>query len=89
MISLIRPNLSHKAEYAAMIKEFLDAGEKVIPGVMGLKENESFEQFLEKLERYHEGKNIPSHYVPATLYFIINEENIIVGGIDIRHSLNE
>ncbi len=47
---------------------------------------ESFEEFLQLAKDDIEKGN--RHGVPATLFFLVNEENRILGAIQIRHHIN-
>jgi hypothetical protein len=49
-ISLISPNKTHENEYKAMIKEFIETDGSVVPGSMGQKDIETFDEFLTRQE---------------------------------------
>jgi hypothetical protein len=53
------------------------------------RENEKYEDMLIRLENRSKGINISSRDVPATVQFILNEKEKVVGTIDIRHTLND
>ncbi len=47
-----------------------------------------FSNYVEMLERWRQGKNLPGHFVPNTfLVGIVGDE--IVGRVSIRHVLND
>ena len=51
-------------------------------------ENEEFEKYVEKLEKWSTGNDLPDKFVPST--FLVGViENKIIGRISIRHILNE
>jgi len=83
------PEKKHEKDYLEMIQEFLKDKEHITPGQMGLKEWESFDEFLTRCENYKEGINVKPNRVPATLYFIIDENDKVVWGVSIRHYLND
>lgn len=83
------PQLQHREEYFAMMQEFFTAQEEIIPTTMQMKDGETYEQFIKACKEKSEGKNLTLWRVPNTLYFLVNENNKIVGAIDIRHKLTE
>ena len=44
---------------------------------------------LIRLKNRSQGINISSRDVPATVHFIVNDKEKVVGTIDIRHTLND
>ncbi|WP_433620968.1 GNAT family N-acetyltransferase [Nocardia sp. CA-120079] len=55
---------------------------------LGLEPAMDWKQYLEMLDDYHRGRNLPEGIVPATfLIATVNDE--IVGRADIRHTLND
>ena len=47
-------------------------------------------QFIQNCEDWHEGKNIPQHFVPTTEYLCIRKsDKKIVGMVNIRHSIEQ
>lgn len=83
------PNKSHQHDYEMMIKEFIDNGDEIVPGQMTPKEWEIFDEFLTRTENYTKGIWLKPGRVPSTLYFIMDKNNKVVGGIAIRHYLND
>ena len=82
------PEKKHEKQYLEMIQEFIDAKEKVMPWVLGLKEWENYDNLLTRIKNNAEGKN-PKHRGHSTVYFIIDNYEKIVWGIIIRHELND
>lgn len=86
MLTLIFPNISHKSAYLDMLAEWKATEEfrqwHVSPGA--LFRRETYEEFLkiakDDLTENHRG-------VPATLFFVMDGERIL-GGIQIRHSID-
>lgn len=89
MMKLEFPEKRHEQEYLKMIQEFTDNQEKIIPGQMDPKEWENFNEFIIRCNDYKEWKNMKPNRIPATFYFIIDDNNKVVGGISIRHYLND
>jgi len=82
------PEKKHEKQYYEMIQEFLDIKEKPIPGAVGIKEWENYDNFIWRTKNNAEGKN-PKHPGHSTLYFIINDNKNIVWSTQIRHELND
>jgi|GEM_PF-833923 len=78
MITLQLPNISHQKDYEEMIKEFFEYDNEVIPQAMAMKPGETFDAFLTRTEEYRQGINIKPEHVPATLYFMMDENGRIV-----------
>ena len=89
MLHLTKPAPEHEKLWYAIIKEFEDAGEKIIP--YSLKSDcDTYADFLEVTKRFEEGKDIPDNLVPCTVYFLFDEgEDKILGCAVIRHRLND
>jgi len=83
------PEKKHEQQYLEMIQEFLDNKEKIIPRAMPLKEWETYDQFLQRIQNSSKGKNLKPGRVPNTLYFLVDDNNKIVWGVHIRHKLND
>lgn len=87
MIKLIFPTSDLKEEILEFRNEFFNNNEKVIPGDGGL-DSSTFEEWLDKIEKDLTIENT-SEKVSATLLLALNEEDKIVGIIQLRHKLNE
>ena len=83
------PQLQHKEKYLAMMQEFFVAQEEIIPHALLMKEGQTYEQFVQARKDSSEGKNLAPGRVPNTLYFLVDDQNEIVGAIHIRHELND
>ena len=80
MLRLEFPNTSHKSEYLSIMEEWAPSSP------WALFRWESFEEFLQLAKDDIEKGN--RHGVPATLFFLVNDENRILGAIQIRHHIN-
>ena len=83
------PEKKHEKEYFEMIQEFLDKQEEIIPNALQIKEWENYDNFLERMKNNREGKNLKPGRWKSTLYFLVDEQEKIVGAINIRHELND
>lgn len=84
MISLEKPNISHKIAYENMRSEWekYENISDTSPWVLFVGNN--FEEFLEIVKNLE--NNPPADRVQATLFFVM-KENKIVGAVDIRHEI--
>ena len=91
-MKLIFPNLCYKEKAIKFIKEFYDYNSD-INGSGALErylEEYSYEKWIEKIVSDIDVANIPQPRVPALTYFYIREEDDeIVGMINLRLSLND
>ena len=88
-MKLVEPTMEYSRQIQAYRKEFLDCGDSM-DGTEGLRRYENPKDWIERLDSLKDPSNIPSNLVPASLYMYVREEDDkIVGMIDIRHYLNE
>jgi len=81
---LILPSLTYKRAYLDALEET-----KYETGRTRLNKpevNESFEGFVKRLNNYARGMGLPEGYVPSTMFWLINKDQLI-GRVDIRHRL--
>lgn len=87
-LKLTSPNTELEFEYLNFIQEFLDNKEELIPFSLRYK-NKNFSALIELINGFSNGKNIPENFVPSTTFWMVNNQNRIIGIIDIRHQLTE
>jgi len=90
-MKLVFPSGYYKEKAKDFIEEFYKFKSE-IHGSGGLDrflEENTYEQWLEKVIADMDIANIPSGRVPALTYFYVNEEDEIVGMINIRLALND
>lgn len=87
MIKLIFPSIDLKEKILEFRDEFFNNNETIIPGDGGL-DNMQFEDWIDKIENDLTVENTLEK-VSATLFLALNEEDRIVGIIQLRHKLNE
>lgn len=87
-IKLIKPNACLKDEYIDMITEWKEDGGELIPWSLNLDLND-FGLLVKNLNEYSEGIGLPDGFVPCTIFWAVNNENNILGAIEIRHQLSE
>ncbi|MBO4392973.1 MAG: GNAT family N-acetyltransferase [Spirochaetales bacterium] len=88
-MKLVEPTMEYSRQIQAYRKEFLDCGDSM-DGTEGLRRYEDPKDWIERLDSLKDPSKVPSNLVPASLYMYVREEDDkIVGMIDIRHYLNE
>jgi predicted acetyltransferase len=84
-MKLISPTVEYKESYASYIKELGSEERYPFPADFDF---EDFEEFLQKIEDYQNGVNIPNPMVPSSTFWLI-KNNEIAGITNIRHYLNK
>ena len=87
-IKLIKPNLSLKNEYLNMILEWKEYGGDIVPWSLNFDTND-YDTLVDELNGYSLGLGLPDGFVPCSTYWLINNENKLLGAIEIRHQLND
>ncbi|MCU5683802.1 GNAT family N-acetyltransferase [Bacillus wiedmannii] len=87
-VSLLTPTIDLQEEYLDFYNEWKDSGETMIPWVIS-KDPSNFPAMIQELLDAHNGINLPESWVPDSTYWLVTDENEIVGAVNIRHSLTE
>lgn len=87
-VSLLTPTTDLQEEYLDFYNEWKDSGETLIPWVIS-KDPSNFSAMIQELLDAHNGINIPEAWVPDSTYWLVTDNNRIVGAVNIRHSLTE
>ena len=88
-IQLIRPNLDLKEKAIEFRQEFFNNNEMIINGSELFDKTESYEEWLKSITANADVKTVNPNWVVTDTFFAIDEENAIVGIIDLRHTLND
>ncbi|PGK35306.1 GNAT family N-acetyltransferase [Bacillus anthracis] len=87
-VSLLTPTTDLQDEYLDFYNEWKDSGETMIPWVIS-KDPSNFPAMIQELLDAHNGVNLPESWVPDSTYWLVTDNNRIVGAVNIRHSLTE
>ncbi|PHE94278.1 GNAT family N-acetyltransferase [Bacillus wiedmannii] len=87
-VSLLTPTIDLQEEYLDFYNEWKDSGETMIPWVIS-KDPSNFPAMIQELLDAHNGINLSESWVPDSTYWLVTDENKIVGAVNIRHSLTE
>jgi len=86
-LRLVKPSLEFEAEYTAMVREFLQTGEPWFTNFeLAL---EDFPAFVQELQDEAQGIGLPPGVVPQQTYWLVNEEQILLGEIRLRPHLTK
>lgn len=87
MIKLKRPIKENEAEALAFKKEFIDNGEQTINGSELLDQMDSYDEWLKSVSDNTSQETVNPSWVVTDTYFAFDEDDRLVGVIDIRHEL--
>lgn len=88
MIKLIRPTIDIKEKALAYRQEHFDNGEMIINGSELLDKTESYEKWLISVTNNMSIDTVNPTWVVTDTFFAVDENDRIVGIIDLRHTLN-
>ena len=85
-MELVLPDVKYKESYLEALQE--PESEVNDTRLQKPEENQSFDDFVQKLHDQIKGLNLKEGYVPATTFWLIDKGQFI-GRANIRHKLNE
>lgn len=87
-IRLIKPTIELEHEYLDMIKEWKAQEDRLTPWVLGFDASD-FPALIENLENCSKGIDLQEGLVEHSTYWLVNDDNRVLGAVNIRHRLNE
>ena len=85
-LKLVKMSESYQNQLRDMMDEWYAAGEKIIPYAIRKTDHHDFAAYMENLEvTDYRGALVPD----STFFCLDTDRNILVGAVNIRHSLNE
>ena len=88
-IKLTVPAIEYKDKALKFKKEFLDNNENVINGSELLDKMESYEEWLQSVAKNADIKTVSPKWVLTDTFLAVDDNDEIIGIIDLRHELNE
>ena len=88
-IKLTVPAIEYKDKALKFKKEFLDNNENVINGSELLDKMESYEEWLQSVAKNADIKTVSLEWVLTDTFLAVDDNDEIIGIIDLRHELNE
>jgi predicted acetyltransferase len=87
-LKLLEPQGINEAEFREFITEFRTANEKLVPYSINQRDF-NFQKLIKSLQDESNGIGIQDDWVPTSTYFLVNNNNKILGATNIRHQLTE
>jgi predicted acetyltransferase len=88
-LRLVKPSMEVREQYLSFYEDWINSGEDIVPWVVE-RDPSHFKKYLDFLfSGDSEEKLANSIWVPHSTYWLINEENVLVGAANIRHRLNQ
>lgn len=88
-IHLVAPTIELEQAYLDFHHDWKIAGEKMSPKFLGQLTLDKFPQFVRVLLDMSNPKKFPAGHVPESIYWLIDENNRMLGAVTIRHALTE
>ena len=89
MIALKRPAKEYESEAKAFKQEFFDNGETTINGSELFDQMDSYDEWLKSVTDNTSPETVNPSWVVTDTYFVFDDDDRIVGIIDLRHDLND
>ncbi|MCM3572619.1 GNAT family N-acetyltransferase [Mesobacillus subterraneus] len=87
-VYLVKPNIKLEKEYLEFYEEWKVSGEKLAPSVIR-KAPSDFAGMVDYFLNNEKGINLPEGWVHNSTYWLVNENNRVLGATNIRHELTE
>lgn len=87
-VKLIKPTIELENEYLDMIKEWRAIENRLTPWVLGFDASD-FPALIKNLENCSKGIGLKEGMVEHSTYWLVNDDNRVLGAVNIRHRLNE
>ncbi|PYZ97643.1 GNAT family N-acetyltransferase [Alteribacter lacisalsi] len=85
-VRLVIPDVSWREEYLNFYRDWINSGEDIVPWVVE-KDPSDFDAMVTFLHNNHNGINLKEGWVRDSTYWLANEEQRIVGAVNIRQAL--
>lgn len=86
---LVRPSVEYQEQYISFYEDWIFSGEDLVPWVVE-KDPGDFKKMVEFLySEDSEEKITDPNWVPHSTYWLMNEQDVLVGAVNIRHRMNQ
>lgn len=87
-LHLVKPDLIYYTQYNDMMAEWNESGTQIAPWFLGqpFEKIEDFADFVQILDAY-EHANQPKEFCSTTSYFVLDENQRLIGAASLRHYL--
>ncbi|WEK56032.1 MAG: GNAT family N-acetyltransferase [Candidatus Cohnella colombiensis] len=87
-IKLVKPQIKLESEYLSFYQEWKESGEDMVPWVIS-KDPSDFREMLKSLSDNEEGVGLQEGWVSDSTFWLINNDNRVLGVVNLRHKLSE
>lgn len=87
MLTLENPSAKRMPSYRSLVKEFVDAGERLVPFVLEFPADDAAE-FLDYLAACERGERIPEGFVPHSTFWLVADGEVVAVS-NLRHYLTD
>lgn len=87
-VRLVRPTMQLKKEYLDFYQEWKNSEEDMVPWVIS-KDPSDFPEMVQFLLNNEKGENLPENWVPDSTFWLVSDNNKVIGAVNIRHGLTE
>lgn len=87
-VYLVKPTVELEKEYIGFYHEWKESGEVMVPWVID-KDPTDFQGMVQFLQQSENGENLPEGWVPDSTYWLVDQDNRVLGAVNIRHALTE
>lgn len=87
-VRLIEPSIQYKDSFLDMIQEWEQTGEKMVPFVLRM-DTSDFSSYIDLLRNMETESTEGKKTVNSSTYWLVNDEDKVLGAVNIRHALNE
>jgi len=88
MFNLVKPDISLREKFISMVNDYNDNNENIFNNDY-FNEDFDYEGYIKDLDDLSNGVGLPEEYVPSTEWWLINNNNDILGTVRLRHKLGE
>lgn len=88
MMKLIEPTIELEQQYLDYMNEWEGCGEKIVPYASG-KRGMDFQGLIKDWEDSKTELMYEKGFVPASIYFLVDDQGKILGSLHFRHELND
>lgn len=85
---LKKPCSELKEQYLSFYQEWKESGEDMVPWVIS-KDPSDFEGMIQFLIDNENAVDLPDNWVPDSTYWLITQDNRVIGAVNIRHQLTQ
>ncbi|MCQ6557669.1 GNAT family N-acetyltransferase [Paenibacillus mendelii] len=87
-VFLTKPTLHLEKHYLSFYQEWKASGEDMVPWVIS-KDPTDFAGMLQSLHDNEQGENLPEGWVSDSTFWLVSEDDKVIGAVNIRHQLTE